>query len=191
MTRDEIYDHLAQVYLGKKNKIEQKRKQKLNAWLVINVVITVVIFASSFYAFSAFLSQRGNSFQNKIIYALNRGPIRVKYDLSYPHPPVETFSLVIPYMSVAKYKELQFSLRGMEEGFPGTIRVEIKNQKNEVASIFIEGVGLSWQEFNVPLSKFESISDWSQISEVSFIIESWNADRKKGIILIDNVCFSG
>ncbi len=190
MTRDEIYDHLAQVYLGKKNKIEQEKKQKLNAWLVINVVITVVIFASSFYAFSAFLTQRGNSFQNKIIYALNRGPIRVKYNLSYPNPPQETFSLLIPQMNVAKYKELQFSLRGLEEGYPGIIRVELKNKKNEAASIFIEGIGLNWRNFNVPLTKFENISDWSQVSEVSFIIESWNADKKKGIILIDNVCFS-
>ena len=38
--------------------------------------------------------------------------------------------------------------------------------------------------------KFEHISDWSDISEISFVIESWNAEDKDGIILIDDVCFS-
>ena len=31
MTRDEIYDHLAQVYLGKRGKVEEKKKQQFNS----------------------------------------------------------------------------------------------------------------------------------------------------------------
>ncbi len=78
MTRDEIYDHLAQVYLGKKNKIAQQKKVRFNVWLVINIVITVIIFASASYGLSAFLTHRGDALQNKIIFSLNNGPIRVK-----------------------------------------------------------------------------------------------------------------
>jgi hypothetical protein len=190
MTRDDIYDHLAQVYLGKRSNSEQKKKKKLTSWLVINIVITVVIFASSIYGLTAFLTHRGDVLQNKIIYALNNGPIRLNYNLQYPYPSVKTFSLTIPSMSVAKYKVLQFSVRALDEGTPGTIRVEIKNHKNEVAFVFVEHVNRSWRNYQIPFERFAQISDWADVSEISFVLEAWNAKDKKGIILIDDVAFS-
>ena len=193
MTRDEIYDHLAQVYLGKKNNsnnIEEKRKLQFSAWLLINTVITVVIFTSCVYGLTAFLAQRGNSFHNKIIYALNQGPVRVKYNLNYPYPPVKTFSFSVPAINAVKYKNLQFSVRGTEDGYPGIVRVEVKNEKNEIASMIIDNVVVDWKSWSIPFEKFSQISDWTNLSEVSFILESWNAEKKKGVLLIDNVCFS-
>jgi hypothetical protein len=194
MTRDEIYDHLAQVYLGKKNsgpKVEEKRKLQFNAWLLINAVITIVIFTGSVYGLTAFLANRGEAFHNKIIYALNNGPVRIKYNLNYPYPPVKTFSFNMPAIDAGKYKALQFSVRGTEDGYPGMLRVEIKNEKNEVASTVIQDVIVDWKNFSIPLEKFDEISDWTNLSEVSFILESWNIEKKKGVLLIDNVCFSG
>jgi hypothetical protein len=86
---------------------------------------------------------------------------------------------------------LQFSVRGTEDGYPGVVRIEIKNEKSEVASIVIQDVIVDWKNFSIPLEKFEQISDWTNLSEVSFILESWNTEKKKGVLLIDNVCFSG
>lgn len=191
MTRDDIYEHLAQVYLGKKKKARKEKKLQLNAWLVINILITVVIFASVSYGLSAFLTRRGDALHNKVIYALSNGPVRVKYNLGYPYPSVKTFSFSVPEINVGKYKEFQFSIRGTEEGSPGTMRIELKNRKNEASSVFVENINLDWKEFQIPLEKFNKISDWSKIEEVSFILESWNAEKDKGIILIDGVCFSG
>lgn len=191
MTRDEIYEHLAQVYLGKKTKqAEIVKKKQVNAWLVINIMITVIIFASAFYGLTAFLTTRDETFHNKIVYALNHGPIRLKYNLDYPYPPVKTFSLSVNRVNAAKYKNLQFSIRGLEEGYPGIVRIEVKNARHEVSSMFIEDVNLDWQNLSIPLEKFTEISDWSSIAEVSFILESWNIEKKKGIVLIDDVCFS-
>ena len=190
MTRDDIYDHLAQVYLGKKNNLEQKKKKRLSSWLIINIVITAIIFAGSIYGLTAFLAHRGDALQNRIIYALNNSPIRINYNLEYPYPAVKTFSLSIPQMNVAKYKAVQFSARALDEGNPGTIRVELKNRKNEVAFVFVDHVDHGWKNYQIPFERFPQISDWSQISEVSFVLESWNAQDKKGIILIDDVCFS-
>ena len=191
MTRDEIYEHLAQVYLGKKNnKSDNKKKTSLSAWLVINIVITVLIFGSSFYAFSAFFTQRQDLLHNKVIYSLNHGPIRITYDLDYPHPPMKSFALNIPQVNAKKYKQLQFSVRGLEEGIPNIIRIELKNKKSEKASIFVEGLTFDWKQYNIPLSEFDRISDWTNVDEISFVLEGWNLDRKKGILLIDDVCFS-
>lgn len=190
MTRDDIYDHLAQVYLGKKNNLEQKKKKRLNSWLVINIVITVMIFAGSIYGLTAFLTHRGDVLQNKIIYALSNGPIRINYNLEYPYPAVKSFSLTIPAINVAKYKAIQFSARALDDGNPGMVRVEIKNRKNEVSFVFIENMDHGWKNYQIPFEKFQQISDWSDVNEVSFVLEAWNAHDKKGVILIDDVCFS-
>ena len=128
MTRDEIYDHLAQVYLGKRDRVEEKKKRQLNAWLVINIVITLVILASAFYGLTAFLTRRAESFKNSVLFALNNSPIRVSYNLNSPFPQVKTFSLTIPKMNVSKYDKLSSSIRGLEEGFPGVVKVVLKNQ---------------------------------------------------------------
>jgi hypothetical protein len=190
MTRDDIYDHLAQVYLGKKTKVEQKKRQQVNAWLVINILITVIIFGSSIYGLTAFLAHRQDSLQNHVIYTLNSRPIRINYNLSYPFPPVKSFALEIPEINVVKYKTFQFSIRGLEEGYPEILRIEIRNQKNETASVYIKDIGRDWKNLSIPLDDFQAITDWSSIAEVNFIFESWNIQKKKGIVLIDDVCFA-
>ena len=190
MTRDDIYDHLAQVYLGKKNEIKEQKKRQFNAWLLINIVITCVIFASAVYGLTAFLTHRGEALQNKIIYALNNGPIRIKYNLTQPYPPVKRFSLEVPQLNAAKYKRLEFSIRGMDEGSPGVLRIELRNKKQETAAVIVKNVHLDWQRVSIPLDRFKEITDWSNIDEVTFILESWNIEKEKGIILIDDVCFS-
>ena len=50
---------------------------------------------------------------------------------------------------------------------------------------------LDWGDFRIPFEDFDLISDWSNINEVSFILEAWNVEKEKGILLIDNICFSG
>jgi hypothetical protein len=190
MTRDEIYDHLAQVYLGKKKRTDKKNQRQFNVWLVINIFIATIIFGSAMYGFTAFLTHRGESLKDKIIYSLNRSPIRIKYNIDYPYPPVETFLLSIPDFGAEKYSALEFSVRGLAEGYPGIIRVEVRNAKREISSVMIDDVRLKWKNHRIPLEKFRQISDWSQVTDISFIIESWNAEKKKGIVLIDDVCFS-
>ena len=190
MTRDEIYDHLAQVYLGKKNASRPRvEKKQFSAWLVLNIVITVVIFATSFYGFTAFLAHRSGSLQNRVIYTLNKGPIRMPYNLSYPYPSVKTFSITVPNMDARKYKNLSFTVRGIE-GQPGMVRVEVRNQRNETASVFVQDIGREWKEKSIPIEKFDGITDWTSVSEILFVLESWNAKTQKGVLLIDDVCFS-
>ena len=190
MTRDEIYDHLAQVYLGKRDRVEEKKKRQFNAWLVINIVITVIILVSAFCGLTAFLTRRGEYLKNSVLFSLNNGSIRVSYDFNNPYPQVKIFSLKIPQMNVSRYEKLSFSIRGLEEGFPGVVKVVLKNQKNEIASFYVKDVRLKWQELNIPFDEFTQISDWTNLTEVSFVLEAWNAEKKKGMILIDNVCFS-
>ncbi|OGX25863.1 MAG: hypothetical protein A2787_06415 [Omnitrophica WOR_2 bacterium RIFCSPHIGHO2_01_FULL_48_9] len=190
MTRDEIYDHLAQVYLGKRNKAETKKKQQFNAWLVINIVIAFIILASTFYGLSAFLTRRTESLHRSVIFALNNGPIRVAYNLNEPYPSVKSFALSIPEVSLAKYNAFNFSIRGLDEGYPGVVKIVVRNDKNETSSYFVHGVKLQWQRLSIPFSEFKKITDWTRVTDVEFVFEAWNVEKKKGIVLIDDVCFS-
>ncbi len=190
MTRDEIYDHLAQVYLGKKRQTQEPPPRQISTWLVINMMITVVIFATSVYGLTAFLARRGDLLEQRVIYALNKGPIRVPYDVRQPYPQVKTFSLPVTGVDAGKFGRLQFAVRASEGGSPGVIRIEVRNQRHEVSSRIIDGIGHQWRQRSIAFEDFAEISDWSTVSEIHFIIEAWNADKKKGAVLIDDICFS-
>lgn len=190
MTKDEIYERLAQVYLGKREQIEEKKKPTLDVKFILHIALTVVVLGSVFYGLTAFLSRKGADTKKNIIFALNNNPIRINYNLNYPFPQISRFTIPIPKIDTLRYEKLSFSVRGMEEGFPGVIKVVLKNRKNEASSYFIKGVNLKWQRFNIPLSDFNTITDWSTLTDLSFVFEAWNIDKKKGVVLIDDLCFS-
>ncbi|MBF0504653.1 MAG: hypothetical protein HQL14_06070 [Candidatus Omnitrophica bacterium] len=191
MTRDEIYDHLAKVYLGKRESItEKKRKTKPvnRSLLVINIVITAVITISTVYGFTAFLTRRAD-LKSQVFYALNNNPIRMNYDLNDPFPATKTFSITIPNKDVSKYKELNVSLRGLDSAYPGIVKVIVGNQKNEKAIYYIQNVNTNWRTANIPFEKL-NLTDWTTVTDVSFVLEAWNVDFRRGTLLIDGVSFS-
>lgn len=190
MNREDIYDHLAQVYLGKRNKQEEKQRKEFNAWLVINILITVIIFSSATYGLTAFLTHKRDTLEQHIIYALNTGPVRIDYNFKGEFPPVKTFKLSVPRTDIEKYHKLQFNIRAMEEGQPGIMKIELRNQRNEVATYYIKGINLKWREFNIPFEEFKQITDFTTLKEISFVLESWNVENQKGVVLIDNISFS-
>jgi len=191
MTRDEIYDHLAKVYLGKRESVvEKKRKFKPvnHSWLVINIVITAVIAICTVYGFTAFLTHRDN-LKSQVFYALNNNPIRLTYDLNDPYPATKTFSMTLPNKDVSKYKALNVSLRGLDGAYPGIVKVIVANQKNEKASYYIQNVNMQWRTVNIPFEKL-NLTDWTSVTDVSFVLEAWNVDFRRGALLIDGVSFS-
>ena len=190
MKRDEIYDHLAQVYLGKRSKTDIKKKRQFNAWLVINICITAIIFTSAFYGLTAFLTQHNSPLQSRIIFSLHSGPVRIEYDLTDSFSPTKAFTINVASVDASRYGKIQFSIRGKEDGVPGVVRIVVKNQLNEEASYYVQGVGFNWQEFSISLDEFKQITDWSNLTDISFVLESWNVDDRKGLVLIDNLCFS-
>lgn len=190
MKRDDIYDHLAQVYLGKRTKKDEKKEKQFSAWLVITILITVIIFSSAFYGLTAFLTRHQSTLQSRIIYSLQNGPARIEYDLTNPFPPEKTFAFDLGPVDASKYGYLEFSVRGKEDGVPGVIRIIVRNKRNEEASYYVQGIGLKWQKVSIPLEEFKQITDWSKLTDISFVLESWNVQDKKGLVLIDQLRFA-
>jgi hypothetical protein len=191
MNREEIYDHLAQVYLGKRKEPEEKKQWQFNTWLLINVFIMAIIFASSFYGLTAFLKQNHSLLQSNIIFSLHNGPARIEYNFADHFPPVKKFSLNVPDMDASGYLNLSFSLRAREEGSPGIMKVVVRNKRNEISSMYVREIDLQWNKYSLPLSDFKEITDWSCLTEISFVLESWNVADPSGVIMIEDVNFEG
>ena len=189
MTRDEIYEHLAKVYLGKRQNVVvgKKRKRVNQPWLVINITITAVLLISTVYGFTAFLTHRAG-LKNQVFYALSNNPIRVVYDLNDPLPATKTFAVDVP-LNAAKYASLNFAIRGMNGAYPGVVKLVVTNQRNERASYFVLNVNAEWQKVRVPLENL-NLTDWTTVRQVSFVLEAWNMDFRKGTVLIDDISFS-
>ena len=190
MSRDEMCDHLAKVYLGKRqNVVEEKKKKALNqSWMIINIVITAVILVTTVYGFTAFLTRKV-TLNNGILYSLTNNPIHVAYDLNDPFPSSKTFSIAIPNKDASKYDHLNLAIRGMNAAYPGIVKMVIGNQRNEKATYYIKNVQGSWQKVSIELDKL-NLTDWSTVTDVSFVLEAWNVDFKKGSVIIDDVSFS-
>ena len=97
MTRDEIYEHLAKVYLGKRENVSTARKKGRDnqPGLVINIAITTVLVISTVYGFTAFLTDKAGE-KHQVVYALNNDPVRIVDDLNDPFPAAKTFAIDVP-----------------------------------------------------------------------------------------------
>lgn len=194
MTKDEIYDHLAQVYLGKSQSGKSKnlrKKKQFRSWLMVNVIITGFIFAGSIYGLSAFLTHKEFlSLKSKVVYSLHEGPITLSYDFRQTASPIKQFSLNVSSLDASSYQTIRFSVRAREEGSPGMMKVVVTNEHHEQASFYVRDIDFSWKEVSIPLEQFQQISDWTNLTDISFVLESWNVEKSKGIVLIDDVRFA-
>ena len=190
MTRDEIYEHLAKVYLGKRESVaDKKKKNRVNrSWLVINITITAVILISTVYGFTAFLTRRAG-LKTSVYYELNNNLVKVQYDLDDPYPSTKTFAITIPDKDASKYSKLNLSIRGMNGAYPGVVKLVVSNLKNERATYYIKNVGAEWQKVSIPFENL-NLTDWTSVREVAFVLEAWNVDFRQGSVLLDDISFS-
>ena len=190
MDRDEIYDHLAQVYLGKR-KGDGKKSKNLSIWILINVMIACVILIGSVYGLTAFFTHKDSLLNNRLVYLLNRGSVTMAYHFDEGEASVKMFVIDIPRIDMTKFSKIEFIIRAKEEGNPGIVKVSVKTRRNEESFYYVRGLSQKWQNFSVDFERFDGITDWSQVSNVTFTLEPWNVRNRKGLILIDNISFSG
>lgn len=189
MNRDEIYDHLAKVYLSKREVVEEKKPEpRPNAWRLINLLITAFILVSVVYGLTAFLTQRRDIFKSRVIYALNNSPIRLSYSVGGKYPQIQNLTIAVPAMDVTKYSHLNLSLRSMN-GNPGILKVVVSNARAEQAAYYLEGIGNNWQDYSISFAQM-NLTDWKFIKDIAFVVEAWNTKDPVGTVLVDNISFS-
>ena len=188
MTHDEIYDHLANVYLGKRDNVEVKKKSS-SAWLTINIVITALILISVVGGFTAFLTRRDDILKSRVIYALNNSPIRLTYNVGGDFPQAKNLVIAIPPVDAAKYSRLNLTIKAARGGNPGMVKVVLTNAKDEQAVYYVQGIKTKWQDYSISFDQL-NLTDWKTLRDVSFVIEAWNTRNTDGSVFIDNISFS-
>jgi len=183
--KQHIYDYLAQVYFNKKEK--EEKNNFLKYLLTINIAVFIGIFV--FLLISKPTRGVIPKAKSLTLTWITR-PIKFKYDLRYPKPQIAILNLNLSKVDLREYDTLKVALRGSEsEGFSKIIGIELKNSKRESDTFYVSDIENKWKVFEIPLKDFKYISDFSDISQISFKLEAWNAENKKGLIYIDNIEF--
>lgn len=188
MTREEIYEHLASVYLGKR-KAKKKRFSFLKILLFINLIAAVLLSSIYFIKNYRTIIIKQEKQDKSISLALNYYPLRLAYTFPKNTPQIKNFSLHLPNISVEDYDSLVFNIRGYKNGLPRILKVSLENKKKEKSAYYLNHITTKWQKITIPLSEFKEITDWSNLKKLSFIIEAWNIDNEKVYVLIDDICF--
>lgn len=189
MTHDEIYDHLANVYLGKREKVEVKKKKFPSVWVAINIVTTVLILISVVYGFTAFLTRHDDIFKSRVIYALNNSPIRLTYNVGNGFPQAQELTINLPPVDATKYSRLNLTVRASGVGNPGMVKIVLTNVKDERASYYLQDVKAKWQDYSIGFDQL-NLTDWKTVKTLSFVVEAWNAKKAEGSVFVDNISFS-
>ncbi|MBM3251781.1 MAG: hypothetical protein FJZ11_03260 [Candidatus Omnitrophica bacterium] len=189
MTREEIYEHLAKVYLGKK-KNKKKNYNLTKIILFINLILLILLPAIFFIKTNkAVIAIKQEKQEESVSLALNYYPLRLVYNFKENSPQVRNFSLYLPSINLENSDSLKFSIRGYRNGFPRIIKIALENRKKEKSVYYLDDINTKWQNITIDLSEFKEISDWTNITKLSFIIEAWNTDNNKCSVLIDDVRF--
>ena len=196
MKDKEIYERIADTYLGKNNNKKNNSQRKKKKWFISLTVINILILFTVFFLYKFVLSNpRGKEGDNKTsasIYILSqRYPLKLSYNLTPPYLGIKDFTFSLPLVDASKLSSLKLRVRGDDNfGFTAVLKVEVRNQRNEKDSYYLKGISGRWQDFSIPLAEFKNITDWSNIGELSFVFEDWNVSEKRGVLYIDNIRFS-
>lgn len=196
MENKEIYERIADTYLGKANqKKSGNGKNKKKKWIIIATVINAIILVTVFFFVRAALLHykegHGKEASAAIYILSERYPIKLPYDLLSVYSGIKDFSFSLPVINAEKYKRLVLRVRGDKKtSFTSLLKIVLGNQRGEKDSYYLKGIHDRWEVFSIPLKEFKKISDWSNIKELSFMFEEWNVSSKTGIMYIDNISFS-
>lgn len=126
----------------------------------------------------------------------NKGySLKLWYDLESPNPAFGGLWMQFRYggsstLDLSTYKTLVLLIKGTSTplGFTTRLKLEIKN-KEEASSVILDGITQQWKRFEIPLSSFKDISDWTRMTELVIVLEPEVITDKEGILYFDEVQF--
>ncbi|MGE5308802.1 MAG: hypothetical protein ACM3OC_06950 [Deltaproteobacteria bacterium] len=185
MDKKDIYEHLAKIYLDTTPATARKkipaRKQKTY------YLFASVVFSAGVCVFLLLVSFKGHPVmppaQTSLIIAPE--PIRLSFNLISAKK--QAYDLDLKNSNLNGYKTLVFSLKDSNYSDAIAFRIEFTNSYKEKAEFYLKDVTNKWKEYRLDLADFKGITDWSEMTSLSFVVEEWNTREDKGILFIDNV----
>ena len=117
--------------------------------------------------------------------------LRLDYDVDSPNSAMVGFWVNLRNEDLRGFNILHVSLKASDGAqFLGNIALQFTDANNHKAAYLISRIPTEWKEFQVPLKKFNSINNWSQIKEFEIVIDDINARPKEGILFVDGIYVS-
>jgi hypothetical protein len=186
MEKKDIYEHLAKIYLDTPAVSKKKFKEESDDYkLFIFIGIAVVFVFSIFFLFPISRPKNMNPSTNLVLIS---EPLRFQY--KFDPTKKEVYSFDMKKLNLTAYKNVNFSIKKSNYNDVMSIRVELNNVLNEKSEIYLKDITNQWKEYKLQFADFKSITQWSEMSGLSFIIEEWNTKQDSGVVFIDNVRFS-
>jgi HD-GYP domain-containing protein (c-di-GMP phosphodiesterase class II) len=190
-----IYELLQQ---QKKEIAESEIKPPVKKKYVL-ILAGVVVLAIALVGGIAFLRPGIKLADQEVFYPLgnslgiaeNKQPLKITYNFT-DDPTANSVSLDLTGMNLGGYHFLSLSSKVDAKEIKtryATFKIVIENARKETASYYVQGINNKWQEFRIPLSYFDTISDWSSLKSIALILQPWNIDSKQGILYVDNIRF--
>ena len=182
MEKKDIYEHLAKIYLDASTKKKNKSpKSKRNRHLVFASLGLIIILTVSLSGF--LLKHRPLNSQIALVLQADVAKINFNFDPAKK----EIYSLGLNKLNLARFKTIGLALKKANYFDRISLKLEFSNVFKEQAAVYLKDVPHKWQDYQISLSDFKGISDWSEMTTLALIVEEWNTTEKQGIIYLDNI----
>ncbi len=182
MDKKEIYEHLAKIYLDASLKKTKKSKdypifKNLFFFSLTCIFALLIVILPSV--------QRKTHLSSET--ALVLYPDIAKINFNFDPAKKEIFSLNLNKLNLLKYAKLGFSVKKNNYKDTTSLRIELSNGFKEKAEVYVKNIPNKWHDYKIDFSQFKNISDWSEMANLSFIIEEWNTKEDHGVVYIENI----
>ncbi|MCX7926981.1 MAG: hypothetical protein N2606_02465 [Candidatus Omnitrophica bacterium] len=186
MEKKDIYEHLAKIYLDSPT---VKKKKKKNSSLIERQIFIIigVIVVSLFFILISVRTYFSKPLIIQLSLVLTHEPLKINFNFNPVKKEILSFDL--NNANLSRFNRLEFSCKKSRAQDTVSLRVEIENSFNEKAEIYLKDIHHRWQKVSLKLTDFKTVTDWSGIKQLNFVVEEWNAQGKDGVVLIDNVRF--
>jgi len=183
MDKKEIYEHLAKIYLDASSKKKKRIKPLSKFARNFSIAAVAIVLVLGGALFSSY--QRNKPFNSDLSLVLLTESAKINFN--FDPAKKEIFNLGLNKLNVGRFKGLAFNVRKTNFNDNISLRVEFTNIFNEKSEVYIKNIPHKWQEYKINLSEFGNINDWSEMTNLCFVVEEWNAREKNGVVYIDNV----
>ena len=185
VNKKEIYEHLANIYLDASSK-SSKKKQRFSSYLkpvqgILLLGLAIVLVGS----FTTYFNVYNRAPMSQIALFLHQDAAKINFN--FDPAKKEVFSLDLKQLDLSKYKTLSFRVRKTDSNDIISLRVEFTNRFNERSEVYIKDISSKWTDKKIDFKNFAKMNNWSQMKELAFSIEEWNAREKSGIVYLDNI----
>lgn len=194
MKYSKIYNRIADTYFtGDKEHLAGKAEANKKIYFAVTIVFLTLITSAAVYFIFNGLSKDSRAViaQKKSLSVLgNILPLKIDYKFLGTSENVKNISLDLPKIDLADYDALELRLRGdPAKGFANLIRIEFESSRKEKEGIYLKGIDSTWKMFRIPLGQIASLKSFSDLVNITFVVEGWNIDKPQGCIFIDKIMF--